>query len=65
MLLFPNNVLGNVEQSNDRWAYSQLGYSKDGLMEKGLQRIILDFYYIYYFMIIVDWYMTITRMMSC
>jgi hypothetical protein len=38
---------------------------KHGLMEKGLQKIILDFYYIYYFMIIVDWYMTITRMMSC
>ncbi len=34
-------------------------------MKKILQRIILDFYYIYYFMIILDWYMTITRMMSC
>ncbi len=26
---------------------------------------ILDFYYIYYFMIIMDWYMTRTRMTSC
>jgi hypothetical protein len=41
------------------------GTQKDGLTKRGLQRIILDFYYIYYFMIIVDWYMTITRMMSC
>ncbi len=41
------------------------GTQKDGLTKKGLQRIILDFYNIYYFMIIVDWYMTIIRMMSC
>jgi hypothetical protein len=41
------------------------GTQKYDLMKKGLQRIILDFYYIYYFMIIVDWYMTITRMISC
>ncbi len=38
---------------------------KDGLMKKKLQRIILDFYYIYYFIITMDWYMTIVRMMSC
>jgi hypothetical protein len=38
---------------------------KHGLMKKGLQKIILKFYYIYYFMIIVDWFMIITRMMSC
>jgi len=38
---------------------------KEDLMKKILQKTILDFYYIYYFMIIVDWYMTITRMMSC
>jgi hypothetical protein len=36
---------------------------KDGLMEKGLQRTILN--YIYYFMIIGDCYMSIIRMMSC
>jgi hypothetical protein len=41
------------------------GTQKDGLTKKGLQRIILDFYYIYNFMIIVNWYMTITLMMSC
>ncbi len=38
---------------------------KDGLMKKDYKGLILDFYYIYYFMIIVDWYMTITKMMSC
>jgi hypothetical protein len=37
------------------------GTKNDGLMKIRLQMIILDFYYIYYFMIIVDWYMTITR----
>ncbi len=41
------------------------GTQKDGLMEKRLQKIILDFYYIYCFMIIKDWYMNITRMMAC
>jgi hypothetical protein len=41
------------------------GTQKDGLMKKGLQRIILDFYYIYYFMIIKDCYMTKSKMMSC
>jgi hypothetical protein len=30
------------------------GTQKDKLLEKGLQRTILDFYYIYYFMIIRD-----------
>jgi hypothetical protein len=40
------------------------GTQKDGLTKKGLQMTIWDFYYIYYIMIIVDWYMTITRMMS-
>jgi hypothetical protein len=38
---------------------------KGGLMKKRPQRIILDFYYIYYFMITGDWYMTIVRIMSC
>jgi len=38
---------------------------KDGLMKKHYKGLFLDFYYIYYFMIIVDWYMTITKMMSC
>ncbi len=33
------------------------GTQKDGLMKKGLQKIILNFYYIYYFMILGDWYM--------
>jgi len=37
---------------------------KDGLMKKRLKRTILDYYYIYYFMIIGDWYMTVTKMMS-
>jgi hypothetical protein len=37
------------------------GTKKDSLMKKGLQRIILNFYYIYYFMIIGDWYMVISR----
>jgi hypothetical protein len=37
------------------------GIEKDDLTKKGLQRIILDFYYIYYFMIIGDWYMAIRR----
>lgn len=46
-------------------AYSKLGYSKRQYNEKGLQRTILDFDYIQYFMIIVNWCMTITRMMSC
>jgi len=41
------------------------GTQKYGLTKKRLQRIILDFYYIYYFMIIVDWYMTIIIMISC
>jgi hypothetical protein len=44
------------------------GTQKDGLTKKdykGLQKTILNFYYIYYFMIIVDWYMTISRMMPC
>jgi hypothetical protein len=41
------------------------GTQKDGLMKKRLQRTILDFYHIYYFMIIVDWYMITTKMMSC
>jgi len=40
-------------------------FIKDGLTKKRLQKTILDFYYIKYFMIIGDWYMTITRMMSC
>jgi hypothetical protein len=43
---------------------SQFRYPKNALMEKGLQRTILDLY-IYYFMIIMDWCMTIIRMMSC
>ncbi len=30
-----------------------------------MQRTILDFDYIYYFMIIMDWCMIITRMMPC
>jgi hypothetical protein len=30
------------------------GTQKHGLMEKRLQKNILEFYYIYYFMIIVD-----------
>jgi len=33
--------------------------------EKRLQMTILEFYYTYYFMIIVDLSTTITRMMSC
>jgi len=41
------------------------GTQKDGLTEKRLQKIILDFYYIYCFMIIKEWYMNITRMMPC
>jgi hypothetical protein len=32
-------------------SYSQLGYPKGHSNGKKLQRIILDFYYIYYFMI--------------
>jgi hypothetical protein len=40
------------------------GTQKNGIMKKMLQRTILDFYYIYYFMIIVEWYMFIIRMMS-
>jgi len=38
---------------------------KDNLTKIGLQRTILNFYYVCYFMIIMDWYMTIIRMMSC
>jgi hypothetical protein len=41
------------------------GTQKDNLTKKGLQRTILDFYYIYYFMIIVDWYVIIVRIISC
>jgi hypothetical protein len=41
------------------------GAQKDGQMEKRLKMTILDFHHIYYFMTIMDWYMTITRMMSC
>ncbi len=45
------------------WAYSQSRYPKGWFNKnKWLQRTILDFYYIYYFMIIVDWYMTIIKM---
>jgi hypothetical protein len=40
------------------------GTQKDGLMKKRMERTILDFYYIFYFMIIVDWYMTIIKVMS-
>ncbi len=47
------------------WAYSQLEYPKGQSNEKKTTKAILDFHYIYYFMIIVDWYMTITKMMSC
>jgi len=46
------------------YTHSQ-GIQKDGLTEFFLQKTILDFYYIYYFMIILDWYIIITRMMSC
>jgi len=41
------------------------GTQKDNLMKKRLQKIVLNFYYICYFMIIIDWYMTITIMISC
>jgi hypothetical protein len=41
------------------------GTQKDGLMGNKLQKTILDFYYKFYFMIIVDWYMIATKMMSC
>jgi hypothetical protein len=56
-----------MEQSNEfSWEHiHNQETQKDSLMEKGLQRTILDFYYIYYFMIIKDWYMIITRTMSC
>jgi hypothetical protein len=40
------------------------GTQKDGLTKK-IANDYFGFYYIYYFMIIVDWYMTIIRMMSC
>jgi hypothetical protein len=41
------------------------GTLKDNLTKKDYKGLFLDFYYIYYFMIIVDRYMTITKMMSC
>ncbi len=41
------------------------GTKKDNLTKKRLQRTILDFYCIYYFMIIMDWCMIIIIMMSC
>ncbi len=41
------------------------GTKKDSLTKLFLQRTILDFKCIYYFMIIVDWCMFITIMMSC
>jgi hypothetical protein len=44
------------EGANGRegWAYSQLGYPKRQSNGKGLQKAILEFYYIHYFMIIVN-----------
>jgi hypothetical protein len=51
-----NNLYGHIHNEATQ---------KDSLTEKRLQRTILDFYYIYYFMTIGDWYMTITRLMSC
>jgi hypothetical protein len=41
------------------------GTQKDNLTKKDYKGLFLDFYYIYYFMIIVDRYMTIIKMMSC
>ncbi len=41
------------------------GTQKDGWKKKGLQKIIFNFNYIYYFMIIMDRYMIIIKMMSC
>jgi hypothetical protein len=41
------------------------GTQKDDLMKKRLQITILDFYYIYYFIIIRDCYMIISKMISC
>jgi len=46
-------------------AYSRSKYLKRQSNEKRTTKDYLDFYYIYYFMNILDWYMTITKMMSC
>jgi hypothetical protein len=35
------------------------GTQKDNLTKKDYKGLFLDFYYIYYFMIIVDWHMKI------
>ncbi len=55
-MLICDNVLGHIHNH---------GTQKDNLTKKGLQKIFSDFFHIYYFMIIMDWYMTITRTMSC
>ncbi len=53
---FSSGTIEGMEQSNGfSWEHiHNQGTQKDNLMKKALQRIILDFYYIYYFMIIRD-----------
>ncbi len=41
------------------------GTQKNYLMKKGLQRTILDFYNVYFLIIIMDYCMPKTKMMSC
>jgi hypothetical protein len=55
-----STILFNFIKDNHGW-----NTKKDDLIKKGLQRTILDFYYIYNFMTIMDWCMIIIRMMSC
>jgi hypothetical protein len=53
-----------VEGHKRAYLYNQ-GTKKNVLTKKDYKKIFLDFYYIHYFMITVDSYMAITRMMSC
>jgi len=55
----------NVLKTICCWAYLDSRYPKGQFNEKRIVKDYFGFYYIYYFMIIVDWYMTITGMMSC
>jgi hypothetical protein len=57
ILMYLRSLLGHIHNQDTQM---------DNLITKmTTKKTILDFYYIYYFMILMDWYMTITRMMSC
>jgi hypothetical protein len=53
------------QKNIDKWASSQLGYPKGWSYGKRIATDYLGFLLHLHFMIIVDWYMTINRMMSC